>query len=74
VVVPALVFPAVDLAWAVAGTLVFGAVDFLPVGHFSFGQVLGHLAWHALYPFPTYSASTATSPCGLTADGSVFQR
>jgi hypothetical protein len=47
-VVPALVFPAVDLACAVAGTLVLGAVDFWPVGHFSFGQVLGHLLGHAL--------------------------
>jgi hypothetical protein len=46
--VPALVFPAVDLACAVAGTLVFEAVDFWPVGHFSLGQLLGHLFCCAL--------------------------
>jgi hypothetical protein len=45
-VVPALVFPAVDLARAVA--LVFRAVGFQPVNHFSFGQVLGYLLGHAL--------------------------
>ena len=36
-VVPALIFPAVDLARGVA--LVFGAVDVQPVGLFDFGQV-----------------------------------
>jgi hypothetical protein len=45
-IVPALVFPAVDLAHA--GALVFGAVDFQPVNHFSFGQALGYLLGHAL--------------------------
>jgi hypothetical protein len=46
-VVPALVLPAVDLACVVAGALVAGAVDFQPVGAFSFGQALGHLLCHA---------------------------
>jgi|SoiMethySBSTD1v2_1073268.scaffolds.fasta_scaffold3074509_1 hypothetical protein len=45
-VVPALVFPAVDLARAVA--LVFRAVGFQPINHFSFGQALGYLLGHAL--------------------------
>jgi hypothetical protein len=46
--VPALVFPAVDLARAVA--LVFRAAGFQAVNHFSFGQVLGHLLGHAPAP------------------------
>jgi hypothetical protein len=43
-VVPALVVPAVDLTRGVA--LVFGAVRFPPVGHFSFCQVFGYLLGH----------------------------
>jgi hypothetical protein len=44
-VVPALVVPAVNLAYGVA--LIFGAVGFPPVGHFSFCQVFGYLLGHA---------------------------